>query len=213
MGITEKIALWATTFIAATGYWGIFVLMVMESMVFPVPSEAVMPFAGFNIVDGELTWAGVIIAATAGSIVGSLLSYYIGYYGGKPFIARFGKYLLLNQHHLEMSEKFFSKRGEVTIFIARFVPIVRHLISIPAGMGKMKLWKFIVFTTIGAGMWNFFLTWVGFKLRENWAEVMTYSHMIDLGVLAVLAIGFIWYMIKIIRHLRKTKRTDHANQH
>lgn len=206
MGITEKIALWATTFIATTGYWGIFILMVMESMVFPVPSEAVMPFAGFNIVDGELTWAGVIIAATAGSIVGSLISYYIGYFGGKPFIRRFGKYLLLNQHHLDMSEKFFSKRGEITIFIARFVPIVRHLISIPAGMGKMNICKFIIFTTIGAGLWNFFLTWVGFKLRENWAEVMTYSHVIDLVVLGVLGAALVWYIVKIVRSRKSNQK-------
>lgn len=206
MGITGKIAAFATAFIATTGYLGIFVLMVMESMVFPVPSEAVMPFAGFNIADGELTWAGVIIAATLGSIVGSLISYYIGYYGGKPFIKRFGKYLLLNQHHLEMSEKYFNKRGEITIFVARFIPIVRHLISIPAGMGKMNLTKFLIFTTIGAGIWNAFLTWVGFKLRANWAEVMTYSHTIDLVVIAILGIGMIYYIVKIIKS-RRSKKT------
>lgn len=205
MGITEKIAFWATAFIASTGYIGIFVLMVMESMIFPVPSEAVMPFAGFNIVDGNLTWIGVIIASTLGSIVGSLISYYIGYYGGKPFIARFGKFFLLNQHHLELSEKFFAKRGEITIFIARFVPVVRHFISIPAGFGKMNLTKFIIFTTIGAGMWNTFLTWVGYSLRENWDEVMTYSHAIDVVVLAVLGAAALFYLYKIIKNLRKPK--------
>jgi membrane protein DedA with SNARE-associated domain len=204
MGITEKIAVWATAFIASTGYAGIFILMVMESMVLPVPSEAVMPFAGFNIADGQLTWVGVILAATAGSIVGSLISYYIGYFGGKPFVKRFGKYLLLNQHHLEMSEKYFNKRGEITIFIARFIPIVRHLISIPAGFGKMKLWKFLVFTTIGAAIWNAFLTWVGFKLRANWDEVMVYSHTIDVVVLGLLALALIYYVIKIVRSRRKT---------
>ncbi|HPF00953.1 MAG: DedA family protein [Bacteroidales bacterium] len=207
MGITEKIALWATAFIASTGYVGIFVLMVMESMVLPVPSEAVMPFAGFNIVDGNLTWAGVIIASTLGSIVGSLISYYIGYYGGKPFIARFGKYLLLNQHHLELSEKFFAKRGEITILIARFIPIVRHLISIPAGFGKMNIPKFILFTTIGAGIWNAFLTWVGFVLRENWSEVMKYSHVIDIVVLVVLGGAALFYLYKIIKS-RKTQKNS-----
>lgn len=203
MGITAKIAMWATAFIFSTGYIGIFILMVMESMVLPVPSEAVMPFAGFNIADGELTWSGVILAATLGSIVGSLISYYIGYYGGKPFIKRFGKYLLLNQHHLELSERFFSKRGEITILIARFVPIVRHLISIPAGFGKMNLTRFLIFTIIGAGIWNAFLTWVGFILRENWEEVMKYSHIIDLVVLAVLGGAFLFYVYKIIKSRKK----------
>jgi len=205
MGITKWIAAWATAFIFSTGYVGIFVLMTMESMVLPVPSEAVMPFAGFNIADGHLTWAGVIIAATLGSIVGSLISYYIGFYGGKPFIARFGKYLLLNQHHLELSEKFFSKRGEVTIFIARFIPIVRHLISIPAGFGKMNLLRFLLFTILGAGMWNAFLTWVGFVLRENWDEVMKYSHVIDIVVLAVLGGAALFYLYKIIKSRRSSK--------
>lgn len=205
MGLTEWIAAWATAFIATTGYAGVFVLMVMESMVLPIPSEAVMPFAGFNIFDGHLTWTGVIIASTLGSIVGSLISYCIGYYGGKPFIARFGKYLLLNQHHLELSEKFFSKRGEITILIARFIPIVRHLISIPAGFGKMNLWRFLIFTTIGAGIWNSFLTWVGFVLRENWSEVMKYSHVIDIVVLGVLGIAALYYLYKIIQSRKAAK--------
>lgn len=205
MGLTEKIALWATMFIATTGYWGVFILMVMESMVFPVPSEAVMPFAGFRIFDGQLTWFGVIFASTMGSIVGSLISYFIGFYGGKPFINRFGKFLLLNQHHLELSEKFFSKKGEITILIARFVPIVRHLISIPAGMGKMNLLKFVLFTTIGAGMWNTLLTWFGFVLRENWDEVMKYSHVIDIVVVGIIGVGAIYYLYKIIRSRQKAK--------
>lgn len=205
MGLTEKIALWATMFIATTGYWGVFILMVMESMVFPVPSEAVMPFAGFRIFDGQLTWFGVIFASTMGSIVGSLISYFIGFYGGKPFINRFGKFLLLNQHHLELSEKFFSKKGEITILIARFVPIVRHLISIPAGMGKMNLLKFVLFTTIGAGMWNTLLTWFGFVLRENWDEVMKYSHVIDIVVVGIIGVGVIYYLYKIIRSRQKAK--------
>lgn len=199
MGITEWIANTAVAIISTTAYPGIFILMVMESMVLPVPSEAVMPFAGFLIVEGQFTYAGVIIASTLGSIVGSLLSYAIGFYGGKPFIHKFGKYLLLNQHHLELSERFFEKRGEITIFISRFIPVVRHLISIPAGFGKMNLVKFSVYTIIGAGLWNTFLTWVGYELKNNWHEVMKYSHIIDLVVVGVLGGAAIYYLLKIIR--------------
>lgn len=205
MGITQWIANTAVAFIAATSYPGIFLLMVLESMVFPIPSEAVMPFAGFLIVDGQFTFTGVIIASTLGSIVGSLLSYAMGYYGGKPFIARFGKYLLLDVHDLEITERFFAKRGELTIFISRFIPVIRHLISIPAGLGKMNLWKFSIYTIIGAGLWNSFLTYVGFKLKENWTEVMTYSHTIDIVVVAVLGIAFLYYAYKI--YLNLTKKT------
>ena len=201
MGITQWIANTAVAFIAATSYPGVFLLMVLESMVFPIPSEAVMPFAGFLIVDGQFTFTGVIIASTLGSIVGSLLSYAMGYYGGKPFISKFGKYLLLDAHDLEITERFFAKRGELTIFISRFVPVIRHLISIPAGLGKMNLWKFSIYTILGAGLWNSFLTYVGFKLKENWQEVMVYSHTIDIVVVAVLGLAFLYYAYKIYINL------------
>lgn len=203
MGITQWIANTAVAFIAATSYPGIFLLMVLESMVFPVPSEAVMPFAGFLIVTGQFTFKGVIIASTLGSIVGSLASYAMGFYGGKPFIKRFGKYLLLDTHDLEITERFFAKRGELTIFISRFIPVIRHMISIPAGLGKMNIWKFIVYTILGAGMWNAFLAYVGYKLKSNWTEVMTYSHIIDIVVVAVLGLAFLYYAYKVYLNLTR----------
>lgn len=203
MGITQWIANTAVAFIAATSYPGIFLLMVLESMVFPVPSEAVMPFAGFLIVTGQFTFTGVIIASTLGSIVGSLASYAMGFYGGKPFIRRFGKYLLLDTHDLEITERFFAKRGELTIFISRFIPVIRHMISIPAGLGKMNIWKFIVYTILGAGMWNGFLAYIGYKLKSNWTEVMTYSHIIDIVVVAVLGLAFLYYAYKVYINLTK----------
>lgn len=203
MGITSWIAKTAVAFIAATSYPGVFLLMVLESMVFPVPSEAVMPFAGFLIADGTFTFTGVIIASTLGSIVGSAISYYMGFYGGKPFLKRFGKYLLLDTHDLEISERFFAKYGDVTIFISRFVPVVRHLISIPAGFSRMNFTKFIIYTTIGAGIWNGFLAWVGYKLKNNWAEVMTYSHTIDIVVVAILGLAALYYGYKIYVNTRR----------
>jgi membrane protein DedA with SNARE-associated domain len=206
MGITQWIANTAVAFLTVASYPGVFLLMVLESMVFPVPSEAVMPFAGFLIASGKFTFTGVIFAATLGSIVGSLASYAMGYYGGKPFIKRFGKYLLLDAHDLEITERFFAKRGDLTIFISRFIPVIRHLISIPAGLGKMNLGKFIVYTILGAGMWNAFLTYVGFKLKENWTEVMKYSHTIDIVVVAVLGLAFLYYAYKI--YLNMTKKPE-----
>ncbi|NTW32816.1 MAG: DedA family protein, partial [Bacteroidetes bacterium] len=166
MGITEFLVPIITAFIGSIGYAGIFILMVLESMVAPVPSEAVMPFAGMLISKGEFTFAGVLFFSTFGSIVGSVISYYIGYYGGRPLVDRFGKYLLLDHHHLDLTEKYFQKKGDITIFICRFIPVVRHLISIPAGMGKMNIIKFSVYTIIGAGIWNAFLTYVGIILKN-----------------------------------------------
>ena len=203
MGITQWIADNAVIFIGATSYPGIFFLMVLESMVFPVPSEAIMPFAGFLIVKGQFTFTYVIIASTLGSIVGSLVSYTMGFYGGKPFIKKFGKFLLLDTHDLEITERFFAKRGELTIFISRFIPVIRHMISIPAGLGKMNIWKFILYTILGAGLWNSFLTYIGIKLQENWTEVMKYSHIIDIVVVAVLGLAFLYYAYKIYLNLTK----------
>ncbi|OGS37114.1 MAG: hypothetical protein A2293_12970 [Elusimicrobia bacterium RIFOXYB2_FULL_49_7] len=200
MSITALIAQYATAFIDATGYWGVTVLMTLESMVFPIPSEAVMPFAGFLIESGRFSFAGVIFFATVGSLIGSLLSYWIGRYGGKPFINRFGKYLLLDEEELAWTESFFQKRGEVTIFISRFIPVVRHLISIPAGIGKMPIVKFCFYSVIGAGLWNSFLTVVGYYLKKNWTVVMKYSHIVDVVVVVILA-GLV--AMYVVRHVKK----------
>ncbi|GAT61703.1 DedA family protein [Paludibacter jiangxiensis] len=205
MGITERIAIAAVSIISASAYPGIFVLMMLESMFFPVPSEAVMPFAGFLIVDGTLTWTGTIFFATLGSLVGSGISYAIGYYGGKTFITKFGKFFLLKEKHLEMSERFFTKHGQITIFAARFIPVVRHFISIPAGAGKMNFLKFCIYTVLGAGIWNAFLTFLGYKLKQNWETVMQYSHYIDTGVLVVLVIALGYYIYKIYKNLTSKK--------
>jgi membrane protein DedA with SNARE-associated domain len=202
MGITEFLATYITAFIDKTGYASVFVFMVMESMVFPVPSEAVMPFAGFLIATERFSFFGVIAASTVGSIVGSLLSYYLGLYGGKPVIDRYGKYLLLDRRDLEITERFFSKRGDIAIFISRFVPVVRHLISIPAGIGRMNLVKFVIYTVVGAGMWNAFLAVVGFYLRQRWELVMKYSKTVDIVVLVILVAIFALF---VYRHLLRRK--------
>jgi membrane protein DedA with SNARE-associated domain len=203
VGITESIAAFGTHVIGAIGYIGVFLLMTAESMVLPLPSEAVMPFAGFTIAAGTLSWAGVILSATAGSIVGSLIGYAIGKFGGRPFVARFGRYLLLDARDLESTDRFFQRRGSVTILVSRFIPIVRHIISIPAGMGEMPLLPFIVFTTLGAGIWNSFLAWCGFLLKKNWATILRYSHLIDIAVIVILAGLIVWY---VARHLLRRRR-------
>jgi membrane protein DedA with SNARE-associated domain len=203
LGITESLAVFGTHVIGTIGYIGVFLLMVAESMVLPMPSEAVMPFAGFVVADGSLSWLGVIAAATLGSIVGSLIGYAIGAYGGRPFVKRFGKYLLIDAEDLAATDRFFLRRGGITILVARFIPVVRHLISIPAGMGRMRLAPFVVFTIIGAGLWNSFLTWCGYVLQKNWQTILRYSHIIDIVVIAVLVGLVAWY---VLRHLLKRRR-------
>jgi membrane protein DedA with SNARE-associated domain len=203
MGITEWIAGLGTSVIGAIGYAGVFFLMVAESMVLPVPSEAVMPFAGFLVAEGTLSAAGVILFATLGSIVGSLAGYAIGKFGGKPFLHRYGRYILLDAEDLERTDRYFRRRGGPTVFVARFIPVVRHLISIPAGLAEMPLLPFLLFTTAGAALWNAFLTGCGFLLRRNWHSVLRYSHLIDIAVVAILAALVVLY---VLRHLTKKRR-------
>jgi membrane protein DedA with SNARE-associated domain len=196
MGITEFIAEHATRLIAQGGYPMVAFLMALESMIAPMPSEAVMPFAGFLIYEGKFTFFGTIVSSTIGSLFGSLVSYFMGSLGGRPFVLRFGKYLLLDVHHLEATERFFAKWGDKTIFVCRLIPVVRHLISIPAGVGKMNLTKFCLYTILGAACWNGFLAWVGFKLKTRWDEVMKYSHVIDVFMVGAMVLAVVYLILK-----------------
>ena len=201
MGLTEALCYYNTLFINQCSYVGIFLLMTLESMVAPIPSELVMPFAGFLIFTGQFDLAPVIVASTLGSIVGSLLSYGMGMLG-KPVVLRYGRYLLLNPHHLEWTENFFNRHGGKTIFISRFIPVVRHLISIPAGLARMPLIPFIFYTAVGATLWNGFLTYLGFRLKQNWPLIQKYTHILDYFVVAGL-IGVAGYLVWKIKRARK----------
>jgi len=193
--LTNAISVFAIACLGATGYFGAAFLMALESMIFPVPSEAVMPFVGFLVADGKWNLELAILATSAGSLIGSLFSYTMGYYGGKPFILKVGRYLLLNRHDLKLTEDFFSRRGGVlTLFISRFIPVIRHLVSIPAGIGKMHLLPFVLATVLGATLWNSFLLVCGMFLRDHWKVVMTYSHQVDIVVGAVLLLGLLWFV-------------------
>ncbi len=196
MGITAFLIHYFTLIISATGYPGIALLMALESMVAPVPSEAVMPFTGFLLYEHKMALIGIIIASTLGSIIGSLISYYIGMYGGRAIVRKWGKFLLLNEHHLDLTEKFFSRYGDKTIFFSRFIPVVRHFISIPAGVGEMKVWKFTVYTAVGAAIWNSFLMYVGYYLGSNWESIRKYSEIIDMVIVAMIVAAVVYFFVR-----------------
>ena len=192
--ITEKISEIAVQILDTTGYAGATGLMALESMIFPLPSEAVMPFVGFQVADGKWNFWFAIAATSAGSMIGSLLSYWMGFYGGKPFVLKVGKYLLLKQRDLERTEQFFHRRAGIAIvFIGRFVPVIRHFISIPAGIGRMPLLPFCVVTFIGATIWNTFLLVLGMQLRSRWNIVQKYSHQTDIVIVALLVLVVVWW--------------------
>lgn len=201
--LTQFISNIAVDILEKTGYVGAGGLMALESMIAPVPSEAVMPFVGFQVADGNWTLWAAILATSLGSMIGSLASYWMGYYGGKPLVLKVGKYLLLNQHDLEWTEKFFhARRGTMTIFISRFIPVVRHFISIPAGIGKMPLLPFLFVTVLGATMWNSFLLVLGMQLRKRWDIVQKYSHQADIVIVLGLVIAAVWFYRKRTRQAK-----------
>lgn len=193
--ITEFITNVAVWILETTAYAGAFFLMALESMIAPVPSEAVMPFVGFLVADGKWDLWLAVLATSLGSLAGSLASYWMGYYGGKPLVLKVGRYLLLNRHDLERTERYFQRRqGLYTVFLARFIPVIRHFISIPAGMGRMPLVPFMLVSTIGATLWNGFLLFLGMRLREHWTVVQKYSHQVDIVIVVAAVIGLGWFL-------------------
>ena len=184
--------------ISSLGYAGVFVLMAMESMIFPVPSEAVMPFAGYLAAQGQMDFVLLVVTSTLGSIAGSLLSYYIGLKGESYVRKRWVPFL--NAPDLDQAKAFFKKHGEKTIFVARFIPVVRHLISIPAGFGKMDLKKFVLYTALGAGIWNAALAYSGVFLNKNWRLVSSYSQYMDVLAIVGMILFAAWYASRHVRH-------------
>ncbi len=193
--LTNLVSHFAISCLQGAGYLGAALLMALESMIAPVPSEAVMPFVGFMVADGKWDLWTAIVATSTGSVVGSAISYAMGYYGGRPFVLKVGRYLLLNPHDLERTEDFFSRRkGTLTLFISRFIPVVRHLVSVPAGTGKMRLFPFLMATLAGATLWNSFLLACGMYLRERWDIVQLYSHQVDIVIGAALLAGLVFFV-------------------
>jgi len=185
----------ATEIFEKGNYWAGFLAMMLESMIAPLPSEVVMPPIGMLVAAGKLSLFWALVATSLGSIAGSLISYYMGYFGGKPAVLKFGKYLFLNEQHLAWTEKWFHSHGGVTVFVGRFVPVVRHLISIPAGTGKMPMLPFLFYTLVGATMWNGFLLWLGMKLQQNWTVILKYRRPLDIGVVLLLLAACVYFFL------------------
>jgi len=202
--ITQYITETAVKILESTGYAGAAGLMALESMIAPVPSEAVMPFVGFLVADGKWNVWLAIFSTSIGSLIGCLLSYWMGYYGGRPLVLKVGKYLLLNERDLEKTERFFhAHQGVAALFVCRFIPVVRHFISIPAGTGRMPLAPFLLVSVAGATLWNSFLLGCGFFLREHWTVVQKYSHQADIVVIVGMILGLAWFAQKRLRGWRR----------
>ena len=183
--------------ITALGYLGIFVTMAMESAALPIPSEIVMPFAGFIASQGHLDFWAIVIAGTLGNLVGSILLYYVGLKGGRPVLMRYGKYILVSEREIKIAEEWFRKFGSKVIFFSRMLPIVRTFVSLPAGAAKMDIKKFSFYTLVGSLPWNIALTYIGFVLGENWQQIEGAFRAFDLAIVGIgaVVIAYIAYSL------------------
>jgi membrane protein DedA with SNARE-associated domain len=192
--LLAAVATWILGVISSMHYAGIVLLMAIESACIPLPSEIIMPFAGFLVSKGEMTLFGIALAGAIGCVVGSIPAYYLGMFGGRPLVERFGKYVLISHKDLDMADSWFAKHGEIIIFIARLLPAVRTFIAFPAGVARMNMPKFIGYTFVGSFIWCGVLGYVGMKMGENWESLKVYFHEFHY-VIAAAGIAFaIWYV-------------------
>jgi membrane protein DedA with SNARE-associated domain len=201
MSLTERIlapvAAWIIAVISASGYAGIAFLMAIESACIPLPSEIIMPFSGYLVSTGRFDLWLVATAGAIGCNLGSVVAYEVGKHGGRAFVERWGKYVLLNMHDLDRAETFFARWGSITVLICRLLPFVRSFIAFPAGVARMPLVRFHIYTFVGSWPWCFALAWIGMKLGVAWRTDPRLSHVLhsaDVVVVGSLLVGFVWFV-------------------
>lgn len=193
-----------TTTISTLGYTGVALLMAIESAAIPLPSEIIMPFAGFLVASGRFSLFGLALAGSIGSTVGSLATYALGFYGGRTLIKKYGHYVFISEYDLDLTEKFFQRFGKWSTLLGRILPVIRTFISVPAGIGKVPVMSFAFFAFIGSFFWSYFLAWLGLKLGENWKVLEVYFKKFDLFIVALLVLGLVYW---IRRHKRQTRQS------
>jgi len=189
--------------ISAGGYAGIVLLMAIESACIPLPSEIIMPFSGYLAGQGRFSLWGVAVAGAVGCNLGSMVAYAVGAYGGRPFLERYGRYLLLTRGDLAWADRWFARYGEATVFFSRLLPVIRTFIALPAGIARMDFLRFNVYTFLGSLPWCLGLAWLGLKLGEHWEEtIRPVFEKLDLLIGLLLAAALVWFVRARLRQLR-----------
>ncbi len=204
----EHLATLIIQLIKSTGYVGIFVLMTAESALIPIPSEVTMPFSGYLASTGSLSFIYIVLVGTLANLFGSLIAYYIGYFLEESvligLIKKYGKFILLSEHEFEKAGKWFEKYGDKIIFISRLLPGIRTVISLPAGMFKMDVKKFVVYTAVGCLIWSSILTYVGLVLGANWKSLDPYYRKFEIFIVGLIIVGAVFYLKKHLQRRHKT---------
>jgi membrane protein DedA with SNARE-associated domain len=189
--------------ISATGYCGVVLMMAIESACIPLPSEVIMPFAGYLVSTGRFSLQAVAIAGAVGCLVGSYVAYFAGVHGGRPFLERYGRYVLIPPHELEIADRFFARWGSPAVFFSRLLPVVRTFIALPAGIARMDLGRFSVYTLIGSYPWCLALAYAGMKLGQHWRDLAPYFHRFDTVIGVVLVLGAVAFLYNRIRAISR----------
>jgi membrane protein DedA with SNARE-associated domain len=198
--IIALVAIWIMGVISSMGYGGIILLMAIESACIPLPSEVIMPFAGFLVSKGEMSLIGIALAGALGCVLGSIPAYYVGMLGGRPLAERYGKYVLIGKKDLDWADNAFAKHGQLIIFLGRLLPAVRTFIAFPAGVARMNMPKFITYTFIGSFIWCFLLGFAGMKAGEHWEDLKVYFHQFHYFIIGAAVFFVIWY---VRRHFKQ----------
>jgi membrane protein DedA with SNARE-associated domain len=205
--ITDKLVQFATNVVGDLGLAGVFVLMFLESACIPIPSEATMLFAGFNVHKGDYPLVEVVLVGSLANLAGSWLAYAIGYYGRVDLLEKHGRKLHIKPEHLAWADRWFTRHGDATVFFTRMLPIIRTFISLPAGVAKMPFWRFSVLTFLGCLPWVFALTFIGDQAGANWTKWKDSLHYVDYAVLALIVVGL---AVLVVRRRRDRGRDDAA---
>lgn len=198
--IIAILATWIMGVISTMGYGGVVLLMAIESACIPLPSEIIMPFAGFLVFKGEMVLWMVALAGALGCVVGSIPAYYLGMYGGRPLVEKYGKWVLISHKDLKWADHAFEKHGDIIIFIGRLLPAVRTFIAFPAGVARMHMGKFILYTFVGSLIWCYLLAFAGFKMGEHWESLKVYFHEFHYVIAGAGLIFVIWYLKRHFKH-------------
>ena len=201
--LTDPIVNFAVDVVDALGLPGVFVLMVAESACIPIPSEATMLFAGFNVSRGEYSILAATLVATSANVLGSWIAYAIGYYGRLDILEKHGRKLHIKRSHLEMTDRWFERWGDATVFFTRMLPIVRTFISLPAGVARMPFWRFTALTFAGCLPWVLMLTFIGQQVGENWGQWKDSLHYVDYVVIACIVLGVVYLVVRNRRNKRR----------
>lgn len=192
--ILEFLAHFITSVIDSMGYLGIVLLMGIESACVPLPSEIIMPFSGYLVYTGRFDLMWVAVAGAVGCNAGSVVAYYMGSWGGRRLVEKYGRYVLITKHDLDMADRFFARYGDWAVFIARLLPVVRTFIALPAGIARMNVLRFHIFTFLGSLPWCWALAYAGLKLGENWPSLRGYFHKFDYLIGMVLVVAAVWFI-------------------